>query len=164
MRANPMWATALPWVFGLAALLATIWSCAFPAHASAASPVDAIYHTAHVAGTQRGVNPDFLVCVASREASLRPEAVYRDWHGVVHYRGLYQFSAQTWPLAARLAGYDESIAGNWWQWAHDITVSTHAAAALMARADLGGWYHWPSTGASCSRARAVLMPVWPAWH
>lgn len=109
-----------------------------------------IYHTIHLASQEFGVSADFMVCVAQRESRLERRA-QGDWLPRIGYRaaGLWQFHRATFATAARLAGYPEPIAQGWPLWAQDVGVSTRAAAALMARPDLGGRRHW-TTAPACA--------------
>lgn len=105
---------------------------------AAAWEVPGILHTVHLASREFGVSADLMECVRSKEGGDNPHAVGDGGAA----RGLWQFHARTFYRGATLAGYPEWVATDP-SWRDDVTVSTRAAAALMAsRARGDGPTHW----------------------
>lgn len=103
--------------------------------AAEAWEVPGILHTVHLASQEFGVSAAFMECVRPKEGGDNPRA--RGDGGAA--LGLWQFHVDTFRTAARLAGYPAWIANDP-SWRADVTVSTRAAAALMATRS--GPYNW----------------------
>lgn len=90
-----------------------------------------------LASSEFGVPLPLMECIRAREGGDNPQARGDGGRAL----GLWQFHAPTFRAAALAAGYPAWIANDP-SWRADVIVSTRAAAALMARRDLGGPWHW----------------------